>query len=181
MSENAAGCTPDDPYEGRRQLDELTAAELRATRAWWFPGADLHLSGPDASTVLPVDTSGADEDGTVEFPEGRFLLHAVFTLADGRTLDGHVTYESGDGGTEADREPTVCIDTAQPPPTQIPFWHGVLRPSAADREAFLRRLPGEPTRVFPLAWRTTLHPPGEEIAGRLPGFAVLDGGEVRYL
>ena len=72
---------PVDPHEGRRQLDELTGDDLRATPAWWFPGADLHLSGPDAATVLPVDTSGAAADGTVEFPEGRFLLHAVFTPA----------------------------------------------------------------------------------------------------
>ena len=167
---------PFDPYPGRRQLDELTAEELRAQPAWWFPGSDGHLSGPYAATVMPIDVSAADADGAAEFPPGRYLLHAAFDLADGSTLDGHVTFAPGDRGTLADREPTLCAARAQ-----VPLWIGALTASPRQVDDWLAILGRARAAVFPLRWRTTLHPPGETLEGTLAGFGALRGGDVVFI
>ena len=128
--EASIGGRPDpasDLYPGRRQLDTLTDADLRENGVWWFPGPDGHLSGPDLQTVMPIDTSEAAADGSVSFPEGKFLLRAAFHLADGTEFHGHVTYSSDDGGTLREREPTLCTS-----PGQIPLWHGMLVPNEED-------------------------------------------------
>ena len=161
----------DDAYPGRRQLEELTGEELRAQPVWWFPGPDGHLGGPDASTVLPVDVSEAAPDGSAEFPTGRYLLHAAFTLADGTELDGHVTFAPGDRGTLADREPTLCN-----PRGQVPLWHGALVPDSRQVAELLARIGKPRSAVFPVNWRTTLHPPEMPLTDDLDGFAVWRDG-----
>jgi hypothetical protein len=179
MTYHEAGFGPrplEDPYPGRRQLDQLTGEELRRQPVWWFPGPDGHLGGPDAATVMPVDASAAGPGGAAEFPPGRYLLHAVFTLADGAALDGHVTYEPGDRGTLADREPTLC-----PPGGQVPLWHGVLEPDPRQVQAFLAALGRPRSAVFPLTWATTLHPEDAPVAGSAQGFAVWRAGQVVWL
>lgn len=161
-------------YPGRRQLDTLSAADLAACGVWWFPGPDGHLSGPDAQTVMPVDTSAAADDGSVEFPEGRFLLRARFALADGSEVDGHVTFSAEDGGDLRDREPTLCT-----PAGQVPLWHGVLVPSEEDVLTWLSWLERPREAVFPLTWRAVFHPPGDDLAGGADGFLVHRDGELR--
>lgn len=161
-------------YPGRRQLDTLTPDDLAATGVWWFPGPDGHLSGPDAQTVMPVDTSVAAADGSVEFPDGRFLLRARFTLADGSRVDGHVTYAPGDSGGLRDREPTLCT-----PSGQIPLWHGVLAPDTEDVATWLSWLGRARAEVFPVRWSAAFHPPGDDLAGGADGFLVWKDDEVR--
>jgi hypothetical protein len=163
----------DERYPGRRQLETLSAEDLRETGVWWFPGPDGHLSGPDDQTVMPLDASAATEDGSLEFPEGRYLLHARFALADGTVCDGHVTYAPDDGGTLRDREPTLCVGTAQ-----LPVWHGVVEPPVADYLATLGRAHGD---VFPLTWEAVFHPVGDRLPGRAPGIAVWHDGAIAYV
>jgi len=171
------GETPPDPYPGRRQLDELTADDLRATPAWWFPGEDVsQLVGPDAATVMPIDASVADADGAIEFPDGQYLLHAAFVLADGSTLDGHVTFVPGDDGSLAAREPTLCT-----PRGQVPLWFGALSPSPEQLRAHLAAIGRPREAVFPLRWTATLHPPGVALTGELAGFATWRNGAVRVV
>lgn len=166
---------PEDPYAGRRQADDLLPEELRANPAWWFPPFDGHLSGPDPCTVLPIDASGAADDGTVEFPDGRFLLAAKFTLADGTVLDGHVTYATGETVTFESQEPSIATDGGQ-----VPLWRGSLHPTAAEVAGWLRLLGRTHAAVFPLSWRATLHPAGTELAGNAAGFAVWRNGRVEF-
>lgn len=174
---SADGRPVDDPYPGRRQLYELTSDELRATLAWWFPGPDGHLTGPDAGTVMPLDTSVAAEDGSVTFPpEGDYLLHARFTLADGSVFDGHVAFHPDDDGGIASREPTVCTDTGQ-----VPLWHGVLVPSPDEIGRYLAAFGRHRDAVFPLTWVTSLHPPERNLTGSLDGFAILRDGRVEFV
>ncbi len=177
MQETGPGSTAkDDPYAGRRQLDRLTAEDLRTHPAWWFPGRDGHLSGPDEYTVMPLDSSAASGDGSADFSPGRYLLHAVFRFADGTEVDGHVSFCPGDHGDLPDREPTICTQWAQ-----IALWHGIIVPSEkqqADDFSLLRKARDS---VFPLTWRATLHPPGVELTGQLPGFAIYRDGEVAYV
>lgn len=176
MSELSSYTRPDDPWPDRRQLDTLTAADLDANPAWWFPPPDGRLSGPDASTVVPVDASSADASGACEFPEGRYLLRAEFTLADGSVMTGHVTYETGDGDELALREPTLCA-----PRGQVPLWHGVLVPDAQRTAAMLAMTGRARDAVFPLRWRATIHPPGRDLAGEAAGFAVLRDGRTAFV
>ncbi len=170
-----------DPYPGRRQLDELTGEELRATPAWWFPGRDAsQLVGPDEATVMPLDAGAAAADGSVDFPDGKYLLHATFVLADGSQLDGHVTFVGGgvpgDDDSLAAREPTICTARGQ-----VPLWFGVVSPADDQLRAHLAMIGKSRDAVFPLRWTTTLHPPGAALAGGLAGFAVLRDGVIRYV
>ena len=163
-----------DPYPGRRQLDELTGDELRATPAWWFPGRDAsQLVGPDEATVMPLDAGAATADGSVDFPDGKYLLHAVFALADGSRLDGHVTFVPGDDGSLAAREPTLCT-----PRGQVPLWFGALSPADEQLRTHLDAIGRPRASVFPLRWTATLHPPDVPLTGELAGFAVLRDGAV---
>jgi hypothetical protein len=170
------GEKPPDPYPGRRQLDELTAAELCATPAWWFPGPDGMLTGPDAATVMPIDASVAAEDGSVEFPDGKYLLHATFVLADLTRVEGHVTFVPGDDGGVAAREPTICA-----PRGQAPLWFGALSPTQQQLQGHLDAIGKPRESVFPLRWATTLHPPDVALAGEMAGFAVWRDGAVRFV
>jgi len=171
------GETPPDPYPGRRQLDELTDDELRATPAWWFPGRDTaQLVGPDEATVMPLDAGAAAADGSVDFPDGKYLLHAAFELADGSHFDGHVTFVPGDDASLAAREPTICT-----PRGQMPLWYGALTPSDEQLRAQLALLGRPRAAVFPLRWTATLHPPGAALSGEVAGFAVLRDGRVDFV
>jgi hypothetical protein len=171
------GERPPDPWPGRRQLDELTGDELRAQPAWWFPGRDrTQLVGPDEATVMPVDGSAADADGAIDFPDGKYLLHATFDLADGARLDGHVTFVPGDDGSLAAREPTICAARGQ-----VPLWFGALSPTDEQLRAHFAALVRPREAVFPLRWTATLHPPGETLEGALAGFAVWRDGAVRFV
>jgi hypothetical protein len=171
------GERPPDPWPGRRQLDELTAEELRAQPAWWFPGRDrTQLVGPDEATVMPIDASAADADGAIEFPGGQYLLHATFVLADGSRLDGHVTFTPGDDGSLAAREPTICGAAGQ-----VPLWFGALTPTPEQFRAHFASLGRARDAVFPLRWTTTLHPPSAALAGELAGFAVWREGSIRFV
>jgi hypothetical protein len=160
-----------EEYEGRRQLYDLSADELRAQPVWWFPGSDGHLTGPDAATVLPVETDV--RSGALEFPPGRYLLHTRFTLADGNTLDGHLTYDPDDAGSLGEREPTICTAHGQ-----VPLWRGVLIPTERDLSAHFAALGRSSSAVFPLTWSSVLHPVAGPLQGRLDGFAILRNGAV---
>lgn len=165
---------PPDPYPGRRQLDTLTAADLREHPAWWFPPPDGHLTGPDVLTVMPADASAAADDGSCEFPDGRWLLRAAFVLADGTLLDGHVTYATGETPDATTQEPTLCAEGGQ-----VPLWHGAVAPDPAFLARSLALLRRRREDVFPLRWRAALHPPGLELSGAAGGFLVWRDGRVQ--
>jgi hypothetical protein len=166
-----------DPYPGRRQLDELTGEELAATPAWWFPGRDAsQLVGPDEATVMPLDAGAAAADGSVDSPDGKYLLHAAFVLADGTRADGHVTFVPGDDGSLSAREPTLCT-----PRGQVPLWFGALSPTDEQLRAHLAAIGRPRDAVFPLRWTASLHPPGVALAGAVAGFAVLRGGAAAFV
>ncbi len=164
---------PDDLYPGRRQLDTLLPADLSAAGVWWFPPPDGHLSGPDAGTVMPLDTDMAGADGSIDFPEGRFLLRVRFTLADRAEFDGHLTFAVDDDGGLRDREPTLCTEHGQ-----VPLWHGLLIPSDEQIAEYLGWLGRPRDAVFPLQWQAVFHPPADHLAGTAAGFVVWRGDEV---
>ena len=164
---------PDDPYPGRREVHELTAAELREHPAWWFPPPDGHLTGPDLGTVMPADAGAADATGACEFPAGRWLLRAEFVLDDGTALDGHVTYVAGETSDATTQEPTLCT-----PRGQVPLWHGVVVPDANAVARMLAQIGKPRGAVFPVTWRAVLHPSAHDLSGTADGFLVWQNGRV---
>lgn len=158
---------PEDPYPGRREVHELTAADLREHPAWWFPPPDGHLTGPDLGTVMPADAAAADASGACEFPPGRWLVRAVFTLADGTAFDGHVSYVAGESPDAATQEPTLCT-----PRGQVPLWHGVVVPDAHAVARMLEQVGRPRAAVFPLRWRAVLRPVSGGLEGEADGFLV---------
>ena len=166
----------DDPWPGRRQVDELTPGDLAAHAAWWFPPSDGRLSGPDAGTVVPVDAAAADASGACEFPDGRWLLRAEFVLADGTPFAGHVTYVTGESSELASQEPTIVT-----PGGGVPLWHGILVPEAREVSRLLALLGRGAGTAFPVRWRAALHPSAHEIAGEAAGFGVWRGGRVEFV
>ena len=67
------------------------------------------------------------------------------------------------------------------PSGQIALWHGVLVPDAEDVAEWLGWLGRDRDAVFPISWRAVYHPPGDDLAGTLPGFAVFRGGEQQFV
>jgi hypothetical protein len=125
---------------------------------------------------MPIDASAADEDGAIDFPDGKYLLHATFVLADGTRMDGHVTFAPTDDGSLAAREPTLCTSRGQ-----VPLWFGALSPTDAQLAAHLASIGRLRAAVFPLRWTATLRPSGVALTGELAGFAVLRDGDVRFV
>ena len=115
-------------------------------------------------------------DGSTEFPDGKYLVHTTFVLADGTRMDGHVTFVPGDDGSPAAREPTICA-----PRGQVPLWFGALSPTADQIRAHFASLGRARDAVFPLRWTATLHFPGVALSGELAGFAVWRDGAVRVV
>jgi hypothetical protein len=125
--------------------------------------------------VLPIEASTATDDGSVDFPDGRFLLRAVFTFADGTTADGHITYIAAERSDMETQEPAICTDRGQ-----VPLWRGALVPSEGEISHWLAMLGRPRGAVFPVRWRATLHPAGTELAGTALGFGVWRNGRVEF-
>ena len=87
-----------------------------------------------------------------------------------------MTWAADDDGSLRDREPTIATEHGQ-----VPLWHGLFVPDA-DRIAEYETILGRARdRVFPLSWRAVFHPPGDDLSGSVPGFAVSRGGGIEHV
>jgi hypothetical protein len=148
----------------RKQVYELSIADLVRSPAWEFALDEEDVDGQDEATVRPYRSNGdLDPEGG-----GQFVVLASFVLADGSRMQGYLT-PSPDGADLGSIHP--CIVTSL---GQVAFWCGRIEPTSEQLAADYARL-GKITsaQVFPIQFRSEVPLLSGPIAGKIPGFLVL--------
>jgi hypothetical protein len=140
----------------RKQVYELTADDLAEFPVWEFAVDEQDEDGQDEGTVrpsqaaLPLDPS-----------EGRYIVRAKFTLADGTPHLGYLT-------------PAHAVDdlgSVQPliitPRGQVIFWMGAIR---GDIAPHYEKLGKSPAQTFPILFKSDVPLVGGVVFGSIPGF-----------
>lgn len=149
----------------RRQVYELTAADLERFPVWEFALDEEDEDDQDEATVrpyggsLPLDPS-----------DGLFIVRASMTLSDGTRLSGYLTPPvNGESGLDSLHPAVVAPDG------QVLFWCGMLEPPS-EHIAKNYRLLGSKSLddVFPVRFESDIALVGGPVAGEIPGFVVLE-------
>jgi hypothetical protein len=158
-----------ESMEVRKQVYELTSADLERFPVWEFALDEEGEPGQDEATVKPRP----DLAGGVEPEEGLFVVRAAFTAADGASFDGFVTpdSESDLGSTQ----PSVVTSGRH-----VRFWFGIAEPEPEEIEQGYKALGGQRDGLFPLSFRTSVPVGGAPMEGKVLGFMYQDeSGEPR--
>jgi len=149
----------------RRQVYELTPADLERFAIWEFALDEEGEEGQDEATVRPYEA-----DGPLDPTDGIFIVRASLTLADGTRLKGYLTPPvQGETGLSTS-QPAVVVSGGQ-----VSFWCGMVVPShdlISSKYALLGK--SAPSQVFPLRFESDVTLVGGPIAGEIPGFVVLE-------
>jgi hypothetical protein len=149
----------------RRQVYDLTPADLERYAVWEFALDEEGIEGQDEATVRPYETNDP-----VDATEGMFIVRASMTLAGGTRLIGYLT-PSAQGGTEL----SSCQPAVVGSEGQVSFWRGMLalRPEdLSDSYALLGR--ASPAQVFPIKFESDVPIAGGPVLGEVPGFVILE-------
>jgi hypothetical protein len=152
----------------RKQVYELTAADLEAHPVWEHCLDEEGLPGQDEATVRPYETGGKP----LQY-DGLLVVRARFTLANAKRLPGYISYtpasppemRSGDYGPLADLQPQIIT-----PEGQVMFWFGVLAPNAEALAEAYRKLGARAAHVFPLHFAADVPLATGPIEGEVRGF-----------
>jgi hypothetical protein len=146
----------------RKQVYELTAADLDAHPVWEHCLDEEGVEGQDEATVRPFDAGGRP----LEY-EGMLVVRAAVTLANGARFPGIVYYapEIPAYGPLANLQPQAIT-----PQGQVMFWYGALRPAPETLAEAYRKLGAQAAGVFPVRYATEVALSGGPIAGEIPGF-----------
>lgn len=143
----------------RRQVYELTLADLERCPIWEFALDEEGREGQDEATVRPVKAKKRLSPG-----DGMFVVRAAFQLADKTTMVGYLT-PSPMGSGIADVQPAVVTEGGH-----VAFWYGMTAPSRKDITASYRKLgKTRPSQVFPLRYEPAVAIQGK-FSGKLDGF-----------
>jgi hypothetical protein len=149
----------------RRQVYELTLADLERFPIWEFALDEECEEGQDEATVRPYELNGP-----LDPAEGMFIVRASLTLSDGTRLKGYLTPPvQGETGLST-FQPAVVV-----PAGQVSFWCGICVPPPAyiaERYALLGK--ASPAEVFPLRFESDVELVGGPIVGEVPGFLILE-------
>lgn len=149
----------------RRQVYELTPADLDRHPVWEFALDEEGEEGQDEATVRPYDTRGA-----LDPSEGIFIVRARLTLADGTRLTGYLTPPVQGDSSLGTLQPAVIV-----PEGQVSFWCGMIAPEPTHIASSYARLgKSSAGQVFPLRFESDVPLVGGSIAGEVPGFLVLE-------
>src|ERR1700744_1828023 len=149
----------------RRQVYDLTPADLERYAVWEFALDEEGVEGQDEATVRPYESNDP-----VDTAEGMFIVRASMTLADGTRLVGYVT-PSAQGGTDL----SSCQPAVVGADGQVSFWRGMLalRPEdLSERYALLGK--SSPAQVFPIKFKSDAPMAGSPVVGEVPGFVILE-------
>lgn len=149
----------------RRQVYELTPADLERFPVWEFALDEEGEEGQDEATVRPYEASGS-----LDPKDGMFIVRASLTLSDGTRFKGYVTPPvQGETGLST-LQPAVVV-----PDGQVSFWCGTVAPPPehiAKSYALLGKT--SPQQVFPLRFESDVPVIGGPIVGEVPGFLILE-------
>ena len=154
----------------RKQVYNLTAADLSQYSAWEFAEDEEGAEGQDEATVRPVVTAPPLDPGA-----GMFIVRARFSLADGTKHTGYLT-PAKDPKDFGRVQPQIITDRGQ-----VPFWMGALR---ADVEPLYAKLGKSADQTFPVSFESDVPLVGGPIKGTIPAFLRLEdlaSGRVKEL
>jgi hypothetical protein len=129
----------------RRQVYELTPADLERFSVWEFALDEEGEQGQDEATVRPYETNGP-----VDPAVGMFIVRTLVTLADGTQLAGYLSPPvQGEIGLST-LQPAVVVSGGQ-----VSFWCGMFNPPPEHIAKSYALLGKEsPAQVFPLRFES---------------------------
>lgn len=151
----------------RKQVYELTAADLEAHPVWEHCLDEEGVPGQDEATVRPFDAAGRPLGY-----EGLLVVRAKLTLANGTELPGFLYHvpepppQADHGyGRLADLQPQAIT-----PQGQVMFWYGALEPAPEAIADAYRKLGVAAQGVFPVRFATAVPLATGPVTGEIPGF-----------
>jgi hypothetical protein len=149
----------------RRQVYELTPADLDGHAVWEFALDEEGEAGQDEATVRPCQPTGA-----LDPSDGMFVVRARLKLADGTQVRGYLTPPVQGDSDIGTIQPAVVVEGGQ-----VSFWCGTLAPEPSQVAASYARLgKSSASEVFPVRFESDVELVGGPVAGELPGFLVLE-------
>lgn len=147
----------------RKQVSDLTPADLREFPVWEFALDEEGVEGQNEETVRPMPAAYALDPGA-----GMVVVRASFRLADGTKMEGYLTpppdAEPGLGSIQ----PVIVTGLGQ-----VGFWMGVIRPQPSDLAKLYLRLGKSASQVFPLQFESNVELKSGRVSGTIPGFLVI--------
>jgi len=149
------------PTATRKQVYDLTLADLDAAPVWEFALDEDDVAGQDEATVRPYE---------VAFPidaagHGGLVVRAAFTLADGTNLRGYLSPQPVSLSQPGWIQPVVICEAGQ-----VNFWYGIRRPTQNQMMDELAKLAKQAAEVFPLRYRSDVELVSGPISGIIRGF-----------
>ncbi len=158
-SPKAEGTSPVAPKKIRKQVYDLTAADLEAYPIWENCLDEEGLDGQDEATVRPWL-----ESRTSVPRHGGLFVRATFTARDGTRFTGYFKPDAWD-------KPGYLQPTIITPAGQVNFWSGLAKPTRTQLRRAYERLGKRPEELFPLVFKSELTvPDGWSAGGTIPGF-----------
>jgi hypothetical protein len=149
----------------RKQVYDLTVADLDQHAVWEFALDEEGEEGQDEATVRPHESRGV-----LDPSDGMFIVRARLQMADGTQLKGYLTPPVQGDASLGTLQPAVVLATGQ-----VTFWCGMLAPEAAWIAASYARLgKSSASQVFPLKFESDVALVGGPVTGEVPGFLVLE-------
>jgi len=144
----------------RKQVYELTPADLETHQIWEFALDEERLDGQDEATVRPW------KGGPPLNPaDGMFVVRASFELADGARLFGYLTPPVQGVSGIGTIQPVIVAKQGQ-----VQFWFGIRTPNAEEISRAYATLGRTANAVFPCRYASEVPLIGGPIAGVLKGF-----------
>jgi hypothetical protein len=148
----------------RKQVYELTAADLQAHPVWEHCLDEEGLPNQDEATVRPYDAGGKP----LEYV-GLVVVRATLTLANGSRFPGYLYYAPEVPGSSygplANLQPQIIT-----PQGQVMFWFGAVTPGAEALADIYRKLGAAAAGVFPVRFASDVPLATGPIQGEIPGF-----------
>ena len=149
------------PQKNRKQVYELTAADLSTSPVWEFALDEEGEPGQDEATVRPHTVSGA-----LNPTDGMFIIAARFSLADGTSMHGYVTPPAGEDRSLGTIQPQIVTERGQ-----VGFWCGRCSPDTARAYQILCR---DAASVFPVHFESAVPLSTGPVSGSIRGFLCLE-------